>query len=87
MNAERFKEIMNKDESGSRLSEPGCNALKGLLVISKYLPESGVGAVGHDVIYSAGIEELVNAGVTEEDADYLRDLNWMIDEESLACFV
>ena len=87
MNEDKFLEILNSDDSGSRLFEKGCNALTGLLIIQKYLPSRGIEAAEHDVIYSAGVEELVEAGITEEDTVLLRDYNWMVDEESLACFV
>jgi hypothetical protein len=88
MNIEELEVIMNDDDlGGSRLSEVGCPALKGLIVIAKYLPKAGIECAGHDVIYSAGACELVEAGLTNEDAEYLRDHNWMISEDSLACFV
>lgn len=85
---EEFEEIMADDErSGVRLNEPGDNALKGLLIITKYLPNSGIEGANHDVIYSCSAEDLVNAGITTEDAILLNALNWMVDDESLACFV
>jgi len=87
MNVDGFLEIMDDEDSGSRLFEKGCNALTGLLIIQKYLPNRGIEAAGHDIIYSAEVEELVEAGITEEDTVLLRDYNWMVDEESLACFV
>jgi len=43
----------------------GCNALQGLKIISKYLPESGITGADHDTIYAAGIDELVKAGITK----------------------
>ena len=37
--------------------------------------------------YEGCIEDLVDAGITEEDVAKLRDLNWMARDEYLACFV
>ena len=88
MKLEDFEAIMDNEKiGGSLLREPGDNAMKGLLIITKYLPTAGIGAAEHDVIYSVSSDRLVEAGITAEDAVTLRRLNWMIDEESLACFV
>ena len=65
----------------------GCNIRLGLNIIAEYLPERGVEAAEHDMIYSAEVEEIIEAGLTVEDAKKLRDLNWMISEEALAHFV
>lgn len=85
MNAERFSEIMDADVCSRRYDK--CTALLGLQIISKYLPNSGIGAASHDQIFACGVDEIVAAGITEEDAIQLRDMNWMIDEESLSKFV
>lgn len=88
MNIEEFEEILNDDDEGvSLLSQKGCNTMKGLLVIIKYLPQAGISSASHDVIYSAGISDLVEAGITKEDAIYLREQNWMIEGGAMACFV
>lgn len=86
---ERFEELF---EGKSALSEQAGlrdNALLGLIIINKYLPKMGVEAAEHDIIYSGAVDELIKAGITEEDVITLRRLNWMIDEfdEGLACFV
>jgi len=91
MELQQFIEIMSDEDdeySGKGLSEPGCNTMKGLLIIHKYLPLSGISGSGYEVIYACDAEELVNAGLTKEDAIELRRQNWMLeDEEYLACFV
>ena len=85
MTEERFIEILKGDSSG--VGE-GCNALAGLKIIAKYLPKRGVEGADHDVIYSVGVREIVEAGITEEDAEKLRELNWMVEQsEWLACYV
>jgi len=87
MNEERFIEIMENDDY-SLVDFDDDNAILGLLLIRKYIPKAGIEGASHDVIYSVGVEELIEAGITEEDAKNLRDLNWMLYErESLACFV
>jgi len=87
MNEERFIEIMENDDY-SLVDFDDDNAILGLLLIRKYIPKAGIEGASHDVIYSVGVEELIEAGITEEDAKKLRDLNWMLYErESLACFV
>jgi hypothetical protein len=90
MDIKRFLEIMNDDEAGGEkmFAEKGCNAVKGLLILQKYLPLSGIEGANHDVIYSVSVEKIVEAGITEEDAVELRAQNWMAeDDEVLACFV
>lgn len=85
MNRERFEEIMDGESDLSKFDK--CTALLGLNLIAKYLPKSGIGGASHDEIYACGVDELLEAGLTEEDAIVLRDMNWMIDEDSLAKFV
>lgn len=85
MDRERFEKIMEGDSNMNKFD--GCRALLGLNLIAKYLPKSGIGCASHDIIYACGVDELLEAGITEEDAIMLRDMNWMIDEDSLAKFV
>ncbi len=85
---ERFEELFEITKSALSDYE-GDNALLGLIIINKYLPKMGIEAAEHDIIYSGDVDELIKAGITEEDVITLRRLNWMIDEfnEGLACFV
>lgn len=85
MEREKFEEIMAGDSDLSAYEK--CNALLGLNLIAKYLPKSGIGAASHDIIYACGVDDLLAAGITEDDAIELRLMNWMISEDSLACFV
>jgi hypothetical protein len=80
----KFEEIMEGDNPGTWEGE---NGFQGLLIITKYLPKSGIEAAQHDIIYSASVQEILDAGLTEEDAIKLRNFNWMIQEDSLACYV
>ena len=85
---ERFNEIFDdEDIMGSGLYEEGCNALKGLLIVSKYTNKSVVDGAGHDIIYSVDIDKIIKAGITEEDVIELSRQNWMNQNDSLACFV
>lgn len=90
MTEERFIEIMNSDEIECKLSElHDCNVFVGLAIMRKYLPRAEIKGADHDIIYSMDVSEVVDAGITEEDAVRLKELNWMLDEtgEGLACFV
>jgi len=64
-----------------------CNVYAGLKIITKYCPSEGIEGADHDIIYSVGVESLVDAGISEEDVKQLARLNWMIQNEYLACFV
>ena len=88
MNKEEFLEIL-RDEAlgGSKINTVGCNAVAGLNLIQKYLPNKGIEGTGYEVIYSVSADELFNAGITKEDAEELRALNWMIKDNIMACFV
>jgi len=87
MTEERFVEIMENDNYD--VDWKGCNVISGLKIITKYLPDKGIEGAEHDIVYSVMISEILEAGITEEDAIRLRKLNWMIDDnsEGLACFV
>ncbi len=63
------------------------NAMLGLLLIRKYMPLAGITGADHDVIFSVGVDDLVEAGITKEDTFMLKKLNWMIEHDVLACFV
>ncbi len=81
---EKFEEIMDFTE----LEFDGDNAFDGLVLIKKYMPTDDVicGA-DHDIIYSVDIDQLIKAGITEEDVIKLAKLNWMIRDDYMACFV
>lgn len=85
MNAKEFEEILHADGEISS-ANGACKILAGLKIIEKYLPKSGIVAACHDQIFACDVSELVEAGVTQEDAEALRNLNWFVDEDSLAHF-
>lgn len=67
----------------------GDNCIQGLLIINKYITDKTiVCGAGHDIVHSVSVDDILKAGITEEDAVALRKLNWMISEfDNLACFV
>ena len=84
----RLVEIMSDDDiGGSKLHEDGDNALKGLLIIDKYMPGVGITWADRGVIYSADVDDLINAGISEDDAVELRSQNWMIEHGKMSVFV
>jgi hypothetical protein len=83
MTLERMEEIFEEDNIATW---EGDNAFKGLLILQKYTNDLIQGA-DHDIIYSEDCKELIKAGITEEDCIALRNLNWMIENNSLACYV
>jgi hypothetical protein len=80
-----FKEIMKGESNISDIDD--CNVFLGLQIIRKYIPKAGVEGAEHDIIYSAVIYDLIEAGITREDAEELCRLNWFIDEDTMACYV
>jgi hypothetical protein len=53
MNREEFDLIFDDEEyCGIKIFEDGFNALRGLNIITKYLPDAGVQEAEHDIIYS-----------------------------------
>ena len=88
MRKERFDKIMNSDVDFSIFIKYQDNtAFLGLQIIRKYLPTRGIEDAGHEIIYSVNVDQILEAGITEEDAVELRSLNWMIENNRLACFV
>jgi hypothetical protein len=87
MTRERFEEIMDGDSKLGDYDDD--NAFLGLQIIRKYIPKKGIEGAEHNIIYSIDVDRLLEAGIAEEDAIELRNLNWMIDEDGdcLACFV
>lgn len=69
----------------------GDNALQGLNILAKYVPKNKYVLQGanKDTIYSFDLDKAIEYGITVEDAEQLRKINWMIDYDSdcLACFV
>lgn len=74
------------------LNKVGDNAMEGLKLICNQLNKAGkanrtvVCGVEHDVIYSISMDDALEI-LSEEDFKQLARLNWMIENDSLACFV
>lgn len=88
MTTERFIDKFKEDKNPQW---DGDNAFQGLQIIAKYIDPKKtyiICAAEHDIIYSVDIDELVEAGITEEDVYKLVNLNWMIEDNTyLSCFV
>lgn len=82
MTNEEFYKVFESEET----KWEGDNCYQGMQIISKYT-NNIVCSAGHDQIWSEGVDELIKKGITLDDANALRLLNWMIDEDSLSCFV
>ena len=89
MNIEKFEELMSDSEVGGSLLSGlnDCNVFLGLKIMKKYIPSAGIEGAEHDVVYSVDIEELIKAGISEEDVIMLNKLNWMVEDDYLACCV
>ncbi len=90
MTREQLEEIFNDEDKKTKWN--GDNAYQGLQIIAKYFDtkkEDIIQGGGHDIIYSVDLDKIITAGLTEEDANALALLNWMIDDDNdcLACFV
>ena len=85
---EELESLFEDDDiAGSLIGDVGCEVFEGLKIINKYIPNKGITGAGHDVIYSVSVEDIINSGLTSDDALMLAKLNWMSNEGCLACFV
>ncbi|MDY6857566.1 MAG: hypothetical protein SWO11_23255 [Thermodesulfobacteriota bacterium] len=84
MDRSQFEELMNCHFGNWE----GDNALQGLKIIEKYLPGRGIDGADRGIIYSVGVDELIDAGITIEDVAELCCLDWFIEDNAyLACYV
>ena len=82
---EEIKKIFN-DVTSDLSNVDGDNAYLGLVILSKY-SKNLIQCAEHDKIYSLGLEEAIEANITDDDITELAKMNWMINEDSFACFV
>jgi uncharacterized protein related to proFAR isomerase len=83
---DKIREIIYKIMSADMpLDESQDRIWDGLQILVKYTHPVIV-AAGHDTIYSADIDVLVEAGITIDDCEKLRRLNWFIKDECFAHF-
>lgn len=83
MNREELEKIFDNEDT----EWEGDNAFQGLLILNKYAKHDVLVWAGHDQVFSIGIDEALESGLTLDDADKLRKLNWMIDDDCFSCFV
>ena len=87
MTVEEVEEILDETESDRIL---GDDIFLGLQILVKYnKPGKGrvVQAAEHDEIYSIGVEDAIEAGLTPEDVVMLGKLGWRVQEEAFHHFV
>ncbi len=84
---ERFLELMEEDTAD--IKNIPDNAMEGLLVIQRYMPDKCIlQGAQHDIIYGPNIDDLIEAGIIEDDVKYLRRMNWHVEDDTyLSCFV
>ena len=83
MNLEELNEIFANDDYN--MGVEGDTAFNGLKILAKYAKNDIISGASHDCIYSIDTKEAINNGITKEDVDALKKLNWMIDEDN-ECF-
>jgi len=87
MTTERLEEIFEEDH---KTEWTGDNAFQGLQIMAKYLDQTKTDLIqgaSHDEIYGPSGDDLIAAGLTEEDAIKLATLNWSYNGEYFSCFV
>jgi len=80
---EKVLELFENDEG---VTWEGDNCYQGLQIIAK-CTDNVIQGAGHDTLYSENVDTLIEAGMKKEEFEQLRKLNWMIEYNSLACFV
>lgn len=84
---EKIEEIFNGEPDGSFLKLKDSNDFLGIQLIRKYIPTAGVCSADHDIIFCVSTSDLAEAGITKEDTTKLFNLNWIIENGYLACYV
>lgn len=89
MNIKMFEGIFEEDDVSFSERENGDDVLKGLKILEKYFPNKMLlEGASHDIVYSKYVEQIVDAGITEDDARELLRLGWHIENGTyLAHFV
>jgi len=77
MQYEEFEAIIQENTPFQKIEDN--KIFLGLVVMRKYLPHCGIDAAGHDIVYSADVEKILEAGITKEDAQELNRLGWFIE--------
>jgi hypothetical protein len=79
MDKEKFIKIMDHCDIKFDSSQ---GAYKGLILMAEYINDINIDAAVHDKIYaSCEVDDLLEAGITEEHAVILSGLGWSIDDE------
>ena len=69
------------------INHEGRITIKDGQLVKGVLKKGAFGAASEGIIYSVDVDEIIDLGITKEDVINLALLNWMVEEDSLACFV
>lgn len=83
MKKDKLYQIFSKDNC----DWDGCNITQGLIILNKYTNEDKIKHVDKYTIYSLSVERVLELNISKKDLKKLRDLNWMISDGALACFI
>jgi hypothetical protein len=82
MEYDKFVEIMEKCDMKSDSSQ---RIFRGLTLMSKYIPTIDIDAAERDKVYaSCEVEDLLKAGITEDDTTILSGLRWGVED---GCYI
>lgn len=85
MDYEKFEEIMEEDIPYKEGIDDG--VIQGILLMRKYVPDTRIEGADHDVIYSIDIDDLIDAGITEDDVLTLNKMGWHVEDGYMRHFV
>jgi predicted exporter len=78
MKKKEIKSVMN---DYAKRHVDGDTILQGLNLVARYLPNERVVRAAHDsMVISVKVDRLKEAGITREDVELLRDLDWSVNE-------
>ncbi len=85
MELEQFEQIMEADYDYNDRIKDGL--IKGILLMRKFCHSADIEGADHDIIYSIDCQQLIDAGIVQEDVMRLRLMGWHIQDEYLCMFV
>ena len=80
MNIEEVLKLFEEDTPS--IHSEGDVTLEGLNILAKYTKGTVLCGAEHDKIYSVDVDEVLEAGITDEELIRLRGLGFMIDDSS-----
>jgi len=80
MTKEKVLELFSSDTFTGRIE--GDNTLEGLNILSKYTDKDVIAAAEHDIIYLVDVDDVLEAGITDEELKRLRALGFMVEDST-----